>query len=245
MMMSKEVENIITELEQLGCSQLIDLHSVNCYSRPTEAYWMSNVSSIEEKGMLFPISRAQVLEVPQGYFEDLSDSIQDIVSQSDEVETTGFSFESNKVSMPFALPENYFEQLRADFLETETYIYEKKEKAKVISFFQNLNKYVAAAVILVLFSVGGNIMIRVKEERKAFQMLNNMNINNELADIPTEEIFNYLNQSSSKNLEYLIKPNNDLINKAISQDGNVEKAPSKGVSDSDILQFLSDEDHGF
>lgn len=236
------------ELQELGCQQLVDFQGIHPYKKPTDAYFASNMANIEEKGLLFPYSKEHAFEIPENYFEDLDTNISELISLQSQEETHFYSFEKEKVAMPFAVPENYFEQLRPEFLDREARIFEKKEKAKLISFFQNLNKYVAAAVVLVLFSVGANIMLRIKEEKKAFQMLNNMNINNELADVPTEEIFNYLNQSSSKNMEYLINPNgqNNPIHKMMSknQDGNADKGV-KGASDKEILEFLSDEDRGF
>ncbi|PZP45151.1 MAG: hypothetical protein DI598_13715 [Pseudopedobacter saltans] len=243
--MSTEVENIIKELEGLDCRLLIDLQSVKCFAYPRESYFQTNLSNIEEKGILFPYSKENLYQIPENYFENQIENLSEITIAS-ELEEEPFTFEKEKVFMPFAIPSGYFEQLRPDFLDKEEAIIEKKETAKIVSFFQNLNKYVAAAVILVVFSLGANIMLHLKQEKKAYQLLNNMNINNELADVPTEEILNYLNQSSSKNMEYLINPTGgeNLINKAISN-GKSDKNNLNGASNEEILEFLSDEDHGF
>ncbi len=246
--MNKEENNIKSELEQLGCRQLSALQGVNPYKKPEDAYFESNMDNIEEKGLLYPYSKEMVFDVPENYFTDLDINISELISLQSQDETHLYSFEKDRVNMPFAVPENYFEQLRPDFLETEEHIYKKKAKAKVVSFFQNVNKYVAAAVILVLFSVGANIMLRLKEEKKAFQMLNNMDINNELADVPTEEIFNYLNQSSSKNMEYLINPSgqNNPVHKMMSRYPKENNGTNvKDASDKEILEYLSDDDNGF
>lgn len=253
--MSTEVENIIKELEGLDCELLIGLQSVNAFHRPNQDYFSSNLVNIEEKGSLFPLSGNNDFQVPEHYFEDQLANLFDIIGTEEVLpeeldDDFVFSFEKQKVGLPLSVPMGYFEQLKPEFLDSEEHIIERKEKAKIVSFFQNVNKYVAAAVILVLFSLGANIMLRIKEEKKAFQLLNNMNINNELADVPTEEILNYLNQSSSKNMEYLINPgNSNLVNKALSNNKSGEpvdeKNNIKGASDEEILEYLSDEDHGF
>jgi|GEM_PF-5249328 len=239
-MMSSTVENIKLELDELGCNQLMRLQSVSPFQQPNAHYFESNLSLIEEKDLLFPYSKETVFDVPLHYFDDLSANVMDIVL--DGQEDQAYDFEVEKIKMPFALPENYFEQLRPEFVDKEIRFEQEKSTAKVVSFFRNLNKYVAAAVILVLFSVGANIMLHVKEERNAYQMLHNMNINNELADVPTEEIFNYLNESASKNMDYLINhpDGSNLINKVLLQDRDKQRS-----SDDEVLQFLSDEDHGF
>lgn len=250
--MSTEVENIIRELEGLDCKLLIGLQSVNTFNKPEQDYFFSILVNIEEKGSLFPLSGNDDFQVPAHYFEDQLANLFDIIGTeevlSEELdEDFVFSFEKEKVGMPFSVPTGYFEQLKPEFLDTEEHIIERKEKAKIVSFFQNVNKYVAAAVILVLFSLGANIMLRIKEEKKAFQLLNNMNINNELADVPTEEILNYLNQSSSKNMDYLINPsrNGNLVNKPLSNQDSSSVDKINSVSDEEILEYLSDEDHGF
>lgn len=246
--MSNETENIKSELEQLGCMHLADIQAINVFEQPNPVYFASNLIHIKEKGLLFPHSQKAIFEIPEQYFEDLAGNITDLVQTSEATEPVYF-FEKQKVAAPFEVPTNYFDNLRPDFLDTEQRIYKKKEQAKVISLFQRANKYVAAAVVLVLFSIGANVMLRIKEEKKAYQLLNNMDINSELADVPTEEIFNYLNESSSKNMEYLINPKGkeNPVNKMISKDQEPKggETINGGTSDEEILQFLSDEDQGF
>ncbi len=150
-MMNRDAENIKSELEELGCKQLIDLQLVDIYKKPDCTYFTSNLANIEEKGLLFPYACETVYEVPGNYFEDLSAYTSELVSPQDQGDDHLFSFETTRIAMPFGIPDNYFEQLRPEFLENEQLIFKRKEKARIVSFFQQLNKYVAAAVVLVLF----------------------------------------------------------------------------------------------
>ena len=244
--MNSANENIIEELRNLKCGQLIDLQSVNTFSAPHVSYFSNNLENIEEKGKLLPYAAKSIYELPNGYFDrQLNDLIDWITIENARPEemVEFLSFEKEKIALPFQVPSNYFEQLSPEFLITEEKIIEKKNRTKVISFFQNINKYVAAAIVLVLFSVGANLMLKIKEQKKDFQLLNNMNINNELADIPTDEIINYLNQSSSKNMDYLINPNGkSLIDKSMTPKESVKANENSNI---EILESLSQDDHEF
>ncbi|MFT4204135.1 MAG: hypothetical protein QM610_09510 [Chitinophagaceae bacterium] len=244
MMKRMEVENIISELRQLGCVQLAGLRDVNPYQKPTDAYFESNMERVVGMGMLFPYHRDNVFDVADGYFEAVATYLESTVMQEMLVPC---SFEIEKIDHPFTVPENYFETIRPDLLIAEEQVIEQKIETKVHSLFRRFNQYVAAAAVLLLFSLGANILLHVKEEKKAYQVLNNMDINEELADVPTEEIFNYLNQSASKNMDYLINNNgekNNLVNQVM-YGGDHSRNHSQNVSDREILELLSEEDPGF
>jgi hypothetical protein len=126
---------------------------------------------------------AESFKTPEGYFEDMNARI---LSQ---IAISGTSTQNN-----FEVPDLYFENLSTTILEHT----KKSGTAKVIKF--SVVKYAAAAVLLIATTLGAYLY-----------QTNNKNVTDKLANIPEQEIVDYLKFYTDPNdVSFIIESTDDF-----------------------------------
>lgn len=124
-------------------------------------------------------------KVPEGYFLQAEEQI---LSQTNLPQETTSAFE---------VPENYFDNLQTKILSG---IDGSKQKDNVRSIFNtNFIKYAAAVLVILSITLG----LYFNQEK--------VNVNNEIANIPDQEIIDYLNTySDPSDMQFILENTNDL-----------------------------------
>jgi len=126
---------------------------------------------------------AESFKAPEGYFEDMNAKI---LSQ---IAISGASAQNN-----FEVPDQYFEDLSTKILEKT----KKPATAKVIKF--SFVKYAAAAVLLIATTLGTYLY-----------QTTNKNVSDKLANIPEQEIVDYLKFYTDPNdVSFIIESTDDF-----------------------------------
>ena len=131
--------------------------------------------------------------VPEGYFNSLSESLE-----------TRITIEQAETGSAFIVPEGYFDQLQNKILAKTVGANEVQPEAKVRRLVSGWFKYAAAACITAVVATGVYLNSRHNKSQS---------IEQQLAEIPEQEIVNYLQAYSSLGdgeviAEHLEKTNN-------------------------------------
>ncbi len=135
--------------------------------------------------------------VPEAYFETLADKVNQHIHQSDEDLVNLEELKNMPRTLPFAVPETYFEKFSIPFPQKE------KKQSTTLPLQPNFyrvgkwNNWVAAASILLIFSIGGTWMFR--DMQKTTQHLDTK-----------QQVAQLLNSVSDEDIEQYIE--NDLEN---------------------------------
>ncbi|MEO6683777.1 MAG: hypothetical protein ABIN48_13225 [Ginsengibacter sp.] len=231
----KNNKEILNELKTIS-SLLASIPKVNVQSVPPGYF-----ENLEEKLCIFSKLNQDAKEsfkdedanIPEGYFETLSDSILSRINNNEakELEETFPILNSLKDKNVFHVPAGYFENLNDQIITR----IKPKEKAKVISI-NSWMKYVAAAVIagimlftsLYIFSPGGNEISKYLAASQQYETSGQIAAG--LASLNENEIINYLERNGNIT-------DNDLLLKNI----DTEELPTEFeylIDDNTLNKFL-------
>lgn len=135
--------------------------------------------------------------VPETYFGSLSDQVNQRIHQSDEDLVSLDELKDIPRTLPFAVPDTYFEKINIPSLQKE------KKQSTTLPLQPNFykvgkwNNWVAAASILLIFTIGGTWMFR--DMQKTSQHLDTK-----------QQVAQLLNSVSDEDIEQYIE--NDLEN---------------------------------
>ena len=153
--------------------------------------------------------------IPSGYFEGLASNVMAAVN-------AGAGNELNDLSrkMPGSVPTGYFDALPAQVLQAAKIAHPAKKKTTTIPLVRNTFRQVrwaAAAVLLICIGFGGYVSF--------FSGGNQNGTESMLANVPSEEIQDYLQHSYILDVNRIV--NNNEINKI-------------QVDNTDIIQYLNE-----
>lgn len=239
---------IIEELQAISCPILAGCNIALPYSTPSNQYDLELIMQLEDSLQIKRWGSYVPFELPQNYFEALPGIIQSKISIAEENEEDLISLPAKE--MPFGVPTGYFDNFKVkipaensdNLLEENDHSNAPKKKGKVIGLMSSyLNKYSVAAILLLMFSVSSGVLLRFKENKKFYETMNNMNIKEEIAQVSTEDISNYLNDAPSKNIDYLINPTNSKKSFVLPTYQDFDLNTLQSNSPKEIEEYLTDD----
>ncbi|QES87438.1 hypothetical protein [Rhizosphaericola mali] len=239
---------IIEELQAISCPILAGCNITLPYSTPSNQYDLELILRLEDSLHIKRWGKYVPFELPNNYFEELPGIIQGKISLVEEDEDDLISFPAKE--MPFGIPTGYFENFKVNIPEdiAENLVEENehtvplKDKGKMVNLISSyLNKYSVAAILLLMFSVSSGVLLRFKENKKFYEAMNNMNIKEEIAQVSTEDISNYLNDTPSKNIDYLINPTNSNKTYSLPVYDDFDSNLLQSNSPKEIEEYLTDD----
>lgn len=200
------------ELVALGCQLLVQVAGQTPY-RVDPQYFAVAHDQIMTGAFLSSIRVKNPFLLPANYFANFSDKLLHSV------------FQNGSIASPFTVDASYFDNLSTNILDRikreavseETPVVamnatKEKKKAKVFSLYKKVS--VAAAVLLGL-SIGGKEIYSFAKSKSDYNHAVGTNLNTALDGISDEELADYLNESTQKNIDNItpisVDPYKELI----------------------------------
>jgi len=215
---------------------------VNPFAVP-DNYFENLKENISARVRIEPILSQNKFEVPDGYFDTLEERIASATRLDklrEEMPSDGFNvpadyFDSLSENLQtriaieqaiekgneFTVPEDYFSQLEDTILAKTIGANEIKPEAKVRRLIPGWFKYAAAACITAVIATGVYINSRQNESQS---------IEQQLAEIPEQEIVNYLQAYSSLG-------DGEVIAEHLEKTNNIPRTED-GISKQEIEEYL-------
>ncbi len=220
--MKKEHQNIKKELEELGIP--LEHHPNIPLSIPSgyfDSFKKDMLEQIATLDFTEQLSRKMPQQVPTDYFEQ---SKADILNQ---VTTTDFSKQLPK-EMPQQLPVGYFEQSQQDILAAIASDGQTMGGLQLTRTTKYRNWALAASMALIV-SIG-LFFINSKQ--------GDLNLENELAQIPAEMIDNYIDEHQYDFEAFDILENPEIITKDVRYLEDQILNETKTLSNEEIFEFV-------
>ena len=227
--MEEKKNDIVNELKEIA-PLIADIGKKNPYSVQVDyftfltgsIFFHVRLSQLKNPGELF--------SVPNGYFENLADSILSEIynsnvkneAEQELLEIAPLLNTINKENI-FSVPANYFEQLSSSPPP-------ERKTVRIVSFPGKIRKWVTyAAAASILFIIATSSYLYVTIHSKAIEK--HLPIEQRIAELNEEEIINYLNENDVTN-------SGDLI-PATNEDPQIQHMLQR-VSDEEIENYLDE-----
>ena len=196
---------ILNELQSLSAT-LAGLHGVNVYTVPNGYF---NVLSedilhtiqLAQYGVIDSAQKKDTTDVPQGYFENLADTILAKIKQvdnvSEELRSLSPMLYSAQNENVYTVPKNYFEQLHTELVE------KVQPQQTIVTAMRKRNftfiKYAVAAVFIGIITFGAFKFTTANKlddtTKQGLAIAKNNSFDTELDKLTDEDIVKYLSNS--------------------------------------------------
>lgn len=214
-------------LEQVEVHNFIDDLPKNMPQNVPADYFeqskMDILAEVKSLELLKGLSNKMPQNVPADFFEQ---SKQDILAEVKSLEL----LKGLPKEMPQTVPEGYFEQSKNDILAklTDNKEREKSNKPFSVTGGGKRKNWALAASIALILSIG---LLFIQSD-------SNLNVENELAQIPIEEIDSYINDHQYSFEAYDILENPEIITKDIKTLEEEILNATKTLSNEEIFEYV-------